>query len=164
MITISALLAVQVWFGSYSVSDIGKAGVPALSSRQKAWIGAVRCTPAYARRWGNLRFLPAPIAGIFDGFGPAPPREIKLTVPLVVFDTNGWTPAFKAYGYFHIIGEDCRTQFNLVTHSLIGPVNGACQPNGNNRQDLPAPVIGESWFAANPAGAPARPICRRGQS
>jgi hypothetical protein len=145
------LLAISVWFGSYSVLDSGSKAVPYLSNRQVAWLDAIRCTPAYLKRWTNLRFLLEPITGY------------SQTVPLVVFDTNGWTPAFHGCcAYFHIIGESCRTDFDLETHAIVGVPTEICQPGaGPNMSATPAPVLGQTWFAEHQWGVPSERGCTR---
>lgn len=104
----SALLAVQVWFGTYSVRDVGKRGVPLLTTREQVWLDLIRKTPAYAKRWSHLRFT--------KQIAPDTPRA----TPLIVFDALSWTAKFTGYTAFHVIGEPCNAFYSPTWSQMIG--------------------------------------------
>lgn len=76
---------------TYSVLDVGKAGVPRLSRAELNWLHRIRGTPAYAMRWKHLRF----VTGLH-------PRGL----PLIVFDDEGQA-AYGLGGLYAIIGIPC---------------------------------------------------------
>lgn len=108
------IVALQAWFGTYSVLDVDKPGVPKLTFTQAHWLGLIRKAPGYQKRWPYLRFT----------FQP-PHLHLKGATPLVVFDPDGWTPKFVG-GLFHVIGEPCNAAWSPETQSYMGPSESAC--------------------------------------
>ncbi len=143
---IAAHPSIRTWDGTYSVLDVGKPGVPHLSSRQQAWLGLIRRSPGYAARWKYLRFT----VRLITVNGTQGGRLLPLKVPLVVFYARGWTPAFAHYDApFHIIGEPCRFDFDPVTDGATADVIEACAKDGG--WPTPPPILGERRFLASPA-------------
>lgn len=129
----AVLLAVNVWFGTYSVLDVGKPGVPALTSSQQRWLHLIHSTKAYAARWPHLRFAPQP---------PPTHSTAPKQPPLIVFDPLEWTGSPSDPGAnFHVIGEPCNAYYAPVSRSYIGPSDSAC-----SNDHTPAPVADEARF------------------
>jgi hypothetical protein len=67
-------------YKTYSVLEIGKAGVPRLTRVQLDWMNRIHCTPAYAKAWRHLRFATivnyavTPLT-VYDG------RDVLLDLP-----------------------------------------------------------------------------------
>ncbi len=104
---LSVVLAVQVWFGTYSVLDAGKPGTPVLTSRQRRWLESIRATSAYAKRWNHLRFT--------EQIAPDSPNA----TPLIVFDVQDWTPKFTGATAFHVIGEPCNAFYSPTVGRMV---------------------------------------------
>lgn len=129
---LAVLLAVHVWFGTYSVLDVGKPGVPQLTTLQARWLHLIHAVPAYAKRWQYMRFVKQP-------------RNKYLSVPpLVVFDAQALdrlsesnVAAYEAW--FHVIGEPCSATYVPSRDLYVGQTSAACSSD----QLLPS-VPGES--------------------
>jgi hypothetical protein len=129
---LAVLLAVHVWFGTYSVLDVGKPKVPQLTTLQARWLHLIYAVPAYRQRWSYLRFVKQP-----------PPRDTS-DPPLVVFDAQGIdrkseSDPIAAMAWFHVIGEPCNATYSPASRMYVGETSAACSPD----QLLP-PVPGES--------------------
>jgi hypothetical protein len=129
---LAVVLAVQVWFGTYSVLDVGKPGVPPLTTLQARWLHLIHAVPAYAKRWQYLRFVKQPA------------KKLPPDPPLIVFDAQGLdrlsesdVAAYEAW--FHAIGEPCSAAYTPSRKMYVGETSAACSPD----QLLP-PVPGES--------------------
>jgi hypothetical protein len=109
------VLAVQIWFGTYSVLDVDKPGVPKLTSIQLRWLGLIRKAPGYQKRWPYLRFTLQPAH-----------LHLKGATPLVVFDADDWNPKHAGFGLFHVIGEPCNAAWSPDRHSYVGPSEASC--------------------------------------
>jgi hypothetical protein len=121
-----------MWFGTYSVLDVGKPGVPQLTALQARWLHLIRAVPAYAKRWQYSRFA------------KQPPNKYPSVPPLVVFDAQGLdrlsendVAAYEAW--FHVIGEPCYATYTPSRKMYVGQTSAACSAD----QLLPL-VPGES--------------------
>jgi hypothetical protein len=131
---LAVLLAVHVWFGTYSVLDVEKPGVPHLTSSQARWLHLVHAVPAYQQRWKYLRFVSQPSPGIAS------------YPPLVVFDAQGLDQLSErdvaaAEARFHVVGEPCNAMYQPGIRDYIGTTSASCQPYVIDREP---PVPGES--------------------
>jgi hypothetical protein len=129
---LAVLLAVHVWFGTYSVLDVGKPGVPPPTTLQARWLHLIHAVPAYKRRWSYLRFV------------KQPEPKLPSDPPLVVFDaqridrlSESDVAAYEAW--FHVIGEPCSATYSPSRKIYVGETSAACSPD----QLLP-PVPGEA--------------------
>jgi hypothetical protein len=129
---LAVVLAVQVWFGTYSVLDVGKPGAPPLTTLQARWLHLIHAVPAYAKRWQYLRFVKQPA------------KKLPPDPPLIVFDAQGLdrlsesdVAAYEAW--FHVIGEPRSAAYTPSRKMYVGETSAACSPD----QLLP-PVPGES--------------------
>jgi hypothetical protein len=87
-------------YGTYSVLDIGKGGIPQLTAHQRAWLQLIHDDPTYRSRWRHLRFAP---------------RVAEDHLPVVVFDADPETQGHVfslAYDQFLIIGDACNAAFD----------------------------------------------------
>ena len=112
---LAIVLAVQVWFGTYSVLDVGKPGVPHLTARQAHWLDLIRKSPGYSKRWPHLRFT------------RQMPSLYRSVPPLIVFDVDEWTPAIIGLSPFHVIGEDCNAYYEIRDRGYYGPSSASCE-------------------------------------
>ncbi|HMD02170.1 MAG TPA: hypothetical protein VKG44_04310 [Candidatus Baltobacteraceae bacterium] len=105
---------------TYSVLDLGKAGVPVLVPAQLAWLKRIHATPAYASQWKHLRFV---ARTTYDG---------KL--PLIVFDARG-EAEIGLPGVYHVIGEPCTLYYHPDedTEQTL--------PGDSTCRSTPAPVL-----------------------
>jgi hypothetical protein len=130
---LAVLLAVHVWFGTYSVLDVGKTGVPQLTTLQARWLHLIHAVPTYRKRWSYMRFVKQPSPKL-----PSDP-------PLVVFDAQGIDRenehdlAAAPSPWFHVIGEPCNFTYSPQSRSYVAETSAACSPE----QLLPQ-VPGES--------------------
>jgi hypothetical protein len=115
-IFIPILLTVQVWLGTYSVLDVGKPSVPTLAPREQAWLQLIREAPNYKARWPHLRFTQQVSTAL----------PFSERTPLIVFDPGDWTPAFKGFAAFHVIGEPCNAYYSPPKHAYVGPPGVDC--------------------------------------
>lgn len=131
---LALLLAVHVWFGTYSVSDVGKPGVPQLTTLQARWLHLIYAVPTYRKRWSYLRFVKQP-----------PPHD-PSDPPLAVFDAQGTnrlgeTDPVAAMGVFHVIGLPCNAMYSPSRKMYVGETSAVCSPDVMQREP---PVPGES--------------------
>jgi hypothetical protein len=129
---LAVVLAVHIWFGTYSVLDVGKPGVPQLTTLQARWLHLIHAVPAYRKKWQYLRFV------------KQPPNKYPLVPPLVVFDAQGSDDFSESdiaatEAWFHVIGEPCKATYSPSRKMYVGETSAACSPD----QLLP-PVPGES--------------------
>jgi hypothetical protein len=86
----------------YRVSDLGKPGIPALSSGQRDWLRKIERTPYYKQRLPTLWFVPQPAGG-------------KNEPPLIVFDAHSTSRAAVESNHvsrgFWVIGERCNVVY-----------------------------------------------------
>jgi hypothetical protein len=135
------VLAVHVWFGTYSVLDVGKPGIPQLSTIQTRWLHLIHAVPEYRKRWSYLRFTRQP-----ENNYPSVP-------PLIVFDALGLDRVIKtdvggAFPSFHVIGEPCNAMYSPQMRMYHGETSAVCQPYIIK---LEPPVPGES-SVSKPSG------------
>lgn len=128
---LALVLAVHVWFGTYSVLDVGQPGVPKLTTLQARWLHLVHAVPAYAKWWQHLRFV------------KQSPNKYPSLPPLLVFDAQGLdrlsegdAAAYEAW--FHVIGEPCYATYTPSRKIYVGQTSAACSA------ELLPPVPGES--------------------
>lgn len=124
-----------MWFGTYSVLDVGKPGVPQLTTLQARWLHLIHAVPAYAKRWEYLRFVKQP-------------NNYPSVPPLVVFDAQGLDRLSQRDvgpgARFHVIGEPCSAMYQPEIKDYIGTTSASCQPYLIEREP---PVPGESSVA-----------------
>jgi hypothetical protein len=113
---VAVLLGVQIWFHTYSVLDVGRTGVPALTVAQSHWLHRVHDAPGYQKRWKSLRFV-----------DPAAAPRLGAAPPLIVFDPDGWTPALNAPGMFHVIGQACDAFYSITGYQYVAPSSASCE-------------------------------------
>lgn len=86
----------------YRVIDLGKPGIPTLSSAQRDWLMKIERTPYYKQRLATLWFVPQPTG---DKNGP----------PLIVFDAHSTSRAAIESNHvssgFWVIGEHCNVVY-----------------------------------------------------
>jgi hypothetical protein len=109
------LLAVQMWYHTYSVLDAGKSGVPHLTASETHWLHLVHVAPGYVDRWKYLRFV-----------DPAAAPRLDSAPPLIVYDPDGWTPDIQGSVLFHVIGQACNAFYSPPTYQYIGPSSASC--------------------------------------
>jgi hypothetical protein len=131
---LAVLLGVHVWFGTYSVLDVGKPGVPQLTTLQARWLHLIYAVPTYRKRWSYLRFAKQP-----------PPHD-PSDPPLAVFDAQGLDRLIKTDvggvpPSFHVIGEPCNAMYVPQTRMYHGETSVVCEPEAIKREP---PVPGES--------------------
>jgi hypothetical protein len=131
---LAVLLAVHVWFGTYSVVDVGKPGVPQLTKLQARWLHLIHAVPAYAKRWQYLRFV------------RQPEKNLPSDPPLVVLDAQGTdrlseSDVAATEAWFHVIGEPCNATYSPARRIYVGETSAVCQPY---LSQLEPPVPGES--------------------
>jgi hypothetical protein len=131
---LAVVLAVQLWFGTYSVLDVGKPGVPQLTRLQARWLHLIHAVPEYKKRWSYLRFT------------KQPGNNYPSVPPLVVFDAQGFDQVIKtdvggAPPSFHVIGEPCNAMYVPQTRMYHGETSAVCSPDIIQREP---PVPGES--------------------
>jgi hypothetical protein len=131
---VAVLLAVHVWFGTYSVLDVGKPGVPQLTTLQARWLHLIHAVPEYKKRWSYFRFTKQP-----ENNYPSVP-------PLVVFDAQGLDRLIKTDvagvpPSFHAIGEPCNAMYSPQMRTYVGDTSVVCEPDAIK---LEPPVPGES--------------------
>ncbi len=137
------VLAVHIWYGTYSVLDVGKPGTPHVTTMQLRWLHLIHRTPYYAKRWSNLRFALRKFRTYRSG---------EIVTPLIVIDVRGWYPGPQGMSSdpsFHIIGEPCNAWYRLLEHTEIAPSSASCDSaNG------PWPIIpGENSVLLSGSGA-----------
>jgi len=124
------------WYGTYSIRDVGKKGVPKLNARQLRWLRRVEQWPGLQRpdlllpdelRHPVLRFA-LPLPGVH--------------VPLIVFNArtlNGWNPSVNPDFTLRawIIGERCNTYFNPLQHQVVAATEAACTYIGTPPPTIP---------------------------
>lgn len=122
MYMLPIVLAINVWYGTYSVLDVGKPGVPRLTSTQREWLHLIHRAPFYSKRWEHLRFR----LRKFRAYKPG-----EIVTPLIVIDLRGWYPGKKGAlrdPSVHIIGEPCNAWYRLVERAPTAPSSASCDP------------------------------------
>ncbi len=87
---------------AYRVIDLGKPGIPTLSSAQRDWLMKIERTPYYKQRVATLWFVP-------QG------ARVKNGPPLIIFDAHSTSRAaiegnHVSHGFW-VIGEPCNVVF-----------------------------------------------------
>jgi hypothetical protein len=129
---LAVVLAVHVWFGTYSVLDVGEPGVPQLTTLQARWLHLIHAVPAYTKRWQYLRFVKQPA------------KKLPSDPPLVVFDAQGTDRLSESEvvgARFHVIGEPYNAMYDMEMRNYIGSTSAVCQPYIIQQEP---PVPGES--------------------
>jgi hypothetical protein len=131
---INLLLAVQMWYGTFSVLDAGKPGTPTLTPIQQYWLHLIHKAPGYAPHWAHLRFA------------EQVPTRLPRPTPLIVFDPGDWTPASHVSGLrFHVIGEPCNAYYSPQDKQYLPVSESSCV-----NRSTPAPVPGEEDVLGGP--------------
>ncbi len=113
----------RTWYSTYRVEEIGRAGMPRLTERQRRWLHRVATWPAVVKRHPMLRFA-LPVGDVH--------------VPLIVFDARtaiGWEVGAPLA--IPAIGDYCSVLYSPELNELRPTTGADCNPIYDPHYQIP---------------------------
>jgi hypothetical protein len=130
---LAVILAIHVWFGTYSVLDVGEPGVPQLSTLQMRWLHPHPCSSRISASVALLALCQTATVEVPVGSSVGRIRAQEI-------DRKSETDVNAAYSWFSRNWRElCSATYSPARRMYVGETCAACSPD----QILPS-VPGES--------------------